>query len=139
MTRKKIMDSRTTELHYWAGFIDGEGSLKLYIRPKKNSRGKIYDCYVPRLEVTNTDIDVIEQMKNFFNRGHIYKDKIRTTEIGNTCKPIARWTVSYQDLYHVLKEINNCFKCKAKKNVSEQIIHYYETRKGKPQIKYEME
>ena len=29
------------DLSYWGGFIDGEGSVKLYNHPKKNSIGKM--------------------------------------------------------------------------------------------------
>ena len=52
--------------------MDGESSIKLYKRAKKNSIGKIYDCYEPKIEVTNTDILLIEQMIKTFKIGYIY-------------------------------------------------------------------
>ena len=77
----KILEMNTnikeTDLCYWAGFIDGEGSVKLYKHPKKNSLGKVYDCYMPKIEVTNTDILLIEQMIKTFQTGYIYLDKPR--------------------------------------------------------------
>ena len=126
---------KKTDLNYWAGFIDGEGSLKHYCRPKKNLKGKIYDCYVPVLEVTNTDLELIKQMYKDFNLGYIYFDKPRLTAIGNKCKPIARWKVQYQELYSILKTIGPYFRCKAKQKISAEIIQYYEKRKIKPEIR----
>ena len=126
---------KDTDYAYYAGIIDGEGSLKLYRRPTKNGIGKIYNCYHPVLEVCNTDIDLIYQMKKDFKDGYIYKDKMRKTATGKDRKPIARWKVQYQQLYKILKIIYPYFRVKAKKDVAREIIHYYETRKNKPRIK----
>lgn len=123
------------DLSYWGGFMDGEGSIKLYKRPKKNSIGKIYNCYEPKIEVTNTDILLIEQMLKTFQVGYIYLDKPRKTAKGNDCKPIARWIVNYQNAYKIAKIIFPYLREINKKKVAEEIINYYETRVGKPKIK----
>ena len=126
---------KETDLSYWAGFIDGEGSVKLYKHPKKNSLGKVYNCYMPKIEVTNTDILLIEQMIKTFQIGYIYLDKPRKTATGNQCKQIARWIVSYQNAYKVAKIIHPYLREVNKKRVAGEIINYYETRVGKPRIK----
>ena len=122
-------------LNYYAGIIDGEGSLKMYVRPTKNGLGKVYNCVHSRLEVTNTDFKLIKAMKRDFGIGFIYKDKPRRTEKGTLCKPIARWTIQYQKLYKFLKVIRPFLRIKSKTKEADKIIKYYETRKGKPRIK----
>lgn len=128
-------DIKEIDLSYWGGFMDGESSIKLYKRAKKNSIGKIYDCYEPKIEVTNTDILLIEQMIKTFQVGYIYLDKPRKTEKGTECKQIARWIVTYQNAYHVLKIMLPYLREVNKKKGAEEIINYYETRIGKPKIK----
>ena len=128
-------DIKEIDLSYWGGFIDGEGSVKLYKGPKKNSIGKIYDCYTPKIEVTNTDILLIEQMIKTFQVGYIYLDKPRKTEEGTVCKQIARWIVTYQNAYNVAKIILPYLREVNKKKSAEEIINYYETRVGKPRIR----
>jgi hypothetical protein len=128
-------DIKEIDLSYWAGFMDGESSIKLYKGPKKNSIGKVYDCYTPKIEVTNTDILLIEQMIKTFQIGYIYLDKPRKTATGKECKPIARWIVTYQNAYKVAKIIFPYLREINKKRVAEEIINYYETRIGKPRIK----
>ena len=128
-------DIKEIDLSYWAGFMDGESSIKLYKGPKKNSIGKVYDCYTPKIEVTNTDILLIEQMIKTFQIGYIYLDKPRKTATGKECKPIARWIVTYQNAYKVAKIIAPYLREINKKKGAEEIINYYETRVGKPRIK----
>jgi hypothetical protein len=120
---------------YYAGIIDGEGSLKLYRRPTRNSAGKVYNCYHPVLEVCNTDIPLIYKMHKDFKQGYIYHDKMSKTATGKDRKPIARWKIQYQQLYKFLKIMKPFFRVQAKKDVAKAIIKYYETRKNKPRIR----
>ena len=62
------------KLIYYAAFVDGEGYLEFNKRPKKNQRGKIYDSHAIKIEVTNTDFNIIQGMKNFFEDGYIYNE-----------------------------------------------------------------
>jgi hypothetical protein len=60
---------------YWAGFIDGEGSIKIIRRkPSLVRREKNY-TYRPCLSISNTDRGIIEQLKEDFNCGTIWRKK----------------------------------------------------------------
>ena len=114
------------KLIYYAAFVDGEGYLEFNKRPKKNQRGKIYDSHFIRIEVTNTDFDIIQGMKNFFKDGYIYNDKTRKTTNGNTCKPISRYVVQYWQAYKVLKKIVPFMQEKNKRAKALAIVDWYE-------------
>ena len=48
---------------YTAGLFDGEGCIVITRGPKKNGRGKIYNCVAIRMEICNTDHDLIKWIK----------------------------------------------------------------------------
>ena len=114
------------KLIYYAAFIDGEGYLEFSCRPKKNQRGKIYDSHNIKIEVTNTDFDIVQGMKDFFKDGYIYNCKIRKTANGNDTKPISRYIVQYWQAYKVLKRILPFMQEKNKRAKALDIVDWYE-------------
>ncbi len=114
------------KLIYYAAFIDGEGYLEFGCRPKKNQRGKIYDSHTVKIEVTNTDFNIIQGMKDFFKDGYIYNCKIRKTANGNDTKPISRYIVQYWTAYRILKKIIPFMQEKNKRAKALAIVDWYE-------------
>ena len=99
------MRSELENLIYFASFIDAEGYIEYAVRPKKNQRGKIYNSHFVKIEVTNTDFDIIYSMKEFFKDGYTYVCKPRKTAKGRDTRPIIRYIVQYFQAYKVLKKI----------------------------------
>ena len=87
------MRSELENLIYFASFIDAEGYIEYAVRPKKNQKGKIYNSHFVKIEVTNTDFDIIYSMKEFFKDGYTYICKPRKTAKGRDTKPIVRYIV----------------------------------------------
>ena len=82
------MRSELENLIYFASFIDAEGYVEYTVRPKKNQKGKIYNSHFVKIEVTNTDFDIIYSMKEFFKDGYTYICKPRKTAKGRDTRPI---------------------------------------------------
>jgi len=120
------MRSELENLIYFASFIDAEGYVEYNVRPKKNQRGKIYNSHFVKIEVTNTDFDIIYSMKEFFKDGYTYICKPRKTAKGRDTKPIIRYIVQYFQAYKVLKKILPYMRQKEKLNKVNKIIWWYE-------------
>ena len=59
------MDISDTDLAWAAGFIDGEGCIAL-VHHKQNIKGKVYESFVLRLSVANTDALCLDRLKTMF-------------------------------------------------------------------------
>lgn len=73
-TRKKVAE---TLLAYLAGFVDGEGCIRIVVRRQKyNSYGILKVCWyhVLHVEVSNNDIRPLRILRRVFG-GNIYKRK----------------------------------------------------------------
>ena len=120
------MRSELENLIYFASFIDAEGYIEYAVRPKKNQRGKIYNSHFVKIEVTNTDFDIIYSMKEFFKDGYTYICKPRKTAKGRDTRPIIRYIVQYFQAYKILKKILRYMRQKEKLDKVGKIIWWYE-------------
>ena len=120
------MRSELENLIYFASFIDAEGYVEYAVRPKKNQRGKIYNSHIVKIEVTNTDFDIIYSMKEFFKDGYTYICKPRKTAKGRDTKPIIRYIVQYFQAYKILKKVLPYMRQKEKLDKVNKIIWWYE-------------
>jgi len=120
------MRSELENLIYFASFIDAEGYIEYAVRPKKNQKGKIYNSHFVKIEVTNTDFDIIYSMKEFFKDGYTYICKPRKTAKGRDTKPIIRYIVQYFQAYKILKKVLPYMRQKEKLDKVGKIIWWYE-------------
>ena len=120
------MRSELENLIYFASFIDAEGYIEYAVRPKKNQKGKIYNSHFVKIEVTNTDFDIIYSMKEFFKDGYTYICKPRKTAKGRDTKPIIRYIVQYFQAYKILKKVLPYMRQKEKLDKVNKIIWWYE-------------
>ena len=120
------MRSELENLIYFASFIDAEGYVEDTVRPKKNQKGKIYNSHFVKIEVTNTDFDIIYSMKEFFKDGYTYICKPRKTAKGRDTKPIIRYIVQYFQAYKILKRLLPYMRQKEKLDKINKIIWWYE-------------
>jgi len=124
---KRFVDqNRLIDLVYAASFIDGEGYVGFYTTNKANSRGKKYNTKTVKIEITNTDFDILRSIHKFFDCGYIYEDKRRKTQRGVECKPIARWIAQQFQVYNLFKEILPYMRQKEKIKKAKDIINWYE-------------
>jgi len=54
------------EFGWFCGFFDGEGSLGITVRRRKEHK-KYYEGFKPHLQVCNTEIELVERCKYFFD------------------------------------------------------------------------
>ena len=120
------MRDELENLIYFASFIDAEGYIEYAVRPKKNQRGKIYNSHFVKIEVTNTDFDIIYSMKEFFKDGYTYICKPRKTAKGRDTRPIIRYIVQYFQAYKILKKVLPYMRQKEKLDKVGKIIWWYE-------------
>ena len=120
------MRSELENLIYFASFIDAEGYIEYAVRPKKNQKGKIYNSHIVKIEVTNTDFDIIYSMKEFFKDGYTYICKPRKTAKGRDTRPIIRYIVQYFQAYKILKKVLPYMRQKEKLDKINKIIWWYE-------------
>ena len=120
------MRSELENLIYFASFIDAEGYIEYAVRPKKNQKGKIYNSHFVKIEVTNTDFDIIYSMKEFFKDGYTYICKPRKTAKGRDTRPIIRYIVQYFQAYKILKKVLPYMRQKEKLDKVNKIIWWYE-------------
>ena len=120
------MRDELENLIYFASFIDAEGYIEYAVRPKKNQKGKIYNSHFVKIEVTNTDFDIIYSMKEFFKDGYTYIYKPRKTAKGRDTKPIIRYIVQYFQAYKILKKVLPYMRQKEKLDKINKIIWWYE-------------
>ena len=120
------MRDELENLIYFASFIDAEGYIEYAVRPKKNQKGKIYNSHFVKIEVTNTDFDIIYSMKEFFKDGYTYICKPRKTAKGRDTKPIVRYIVQYFQAYKILKKVLPYMRQKEILDKVGKIIWWYE-------------
>ena len=113
------------KLAYCASFMDGEGYIEWTVREKKNGMGKKHLTHVYRMEICNTDIDLIQSLHDDFGQqGSLFKVKPRTEKH----QPQLRWGMSHQKLYRLLKLITPFMREKRKINKAKEIIKWVENR-----------
>ena len=117
---------------YTAGLFDGEGCVCITRGPKKNGRGKIYDCVPIRMEICNTDFNLIEWIKKEWDEGHICKIPPRQVKHGMS-KPQLRWQLTHRQAYRVLKQIMPYMKEQNKLAKAQKVIDFY--RKAESETK----
>jgi hypothetical protein len=125
MNTRSNLDS---ELIYASAFIDGEGHIEFKTRPKKNSRGKIYNCKAIRIEVCNTDFKPVEDLQKTFDCGFISYPKRRLRKDGELGKQQIKWCATHKDCYKVGKLILPFLKTTNRINTVKEIINYYEEK-----------
>ena len=123
-TLKNTSKINETDLAYAAAFIDGEGYIEYTRRPKKNGLGKVYNTICIRIEVCNTDHDIIRWLRDMFGQGYLVKIKPRKTKTGVT-RPMLRWQLTHSKAHNVLKQVFPYMKEKNKKEKARKILEFY--------------
>tara|TARA_R100000027_G_C2187044_1_gene75717 strand:+ start:34 stop:393 length:360 start_codon:yes stop_codon:yes gene_type:complete len=116
------MDKNT--IAYTAGLFDGEGCIVITRGPKKNGRGKVYNCVMIRMEICNTDFDLITSIQKEWDEGHICKIPPRKVKNGMS-KPQLRWQLTHRQAHRVLAKIMPYMREQNKLNKANEIIEYY--------------
>ena len=114
-----------TDLAYAEAFIDGEGYIEYTRRPKKNRYGKVYNTISIRMEICNTDHDIIRWLRDTFDQGYLVHIKPRRVKNGMS-QPQLRWQLTHNKVHNVLKQIFPYMKEKAKIERAKKIFKYYE-------------
>tara|TARA_Y100000114_G_scaffold109859_1_gene103433 strand:- start:53 stop:433 length:381 start_codon:yes stop_codon:yes gene_type:complete len=108
---------------YCASFVDGEGYIEWACRPKKNGLGKIHDTHVYRMEVCNTDKDIIKDMYKWFGeQGTLFEVKPKTKKH----LPQLRWIIGYNKFYRLLRLISPYMRQKEKLKKIKEIVKWKE-------------
>ena len=69
---------RKTELAYWAGIIDGEGYVTLYVNRPRVASGNKTPTVVPMVEINNTFRPLIERAVQFFKSHYGFPLRVPT-------------------------------------------------------------
>jgi hypothetical protein len=97
---------------YFSGFIDGEGSI-------------IFNPPRIRLYISNTNKEVLEQIKNFVGCGSVFEVKRKMKE---NWKKQYGWTIcSHENVLRILKNIKK--KLIIKQKICEEAINYIESKR----------
>ena len=112
---KEIDEKR---LIYWAGFIDGEGTLKI-IKRRAGKSGKSPQ-YIPYLAVANTKKEIIDLLKKEFGCGVIWHKK----PFKPNHKHAYAWYISTKKCVEILKQLLPYLYIK--KPQAELILRFYE-------------
>tara|TARA_R100001086_G_C11789415_1_gene245788 strand:+ start:557 stop:958 length:402 start_codon:yes stop_codon:yes gene_type:complete len=120
-------DKKPMSLTYVGSFLDAEGCIVMGKIMKWNPRQqKRYSCTTIRMEICNTDFDIIKDIHKFMGIGHIIDIKPRITEKGTVTKPQKRWQTTHRQTYGVLKQILPYMKEKNKRKKAIEVINFYE-------------
>ena len=85
-------------LAYVAGLLDGEGCINFT---------KCRDLKIPRVSITNTNLDILEDLKKQFG-GHIQK----ATRVDASWKPAFHWVISNSACARFLEQIEKWVRIK---------------------------
>ena len=119
-------------LTYVAAFVDGEGCIVIGNTQKWNqTMGKHYLCKTIRMEVCNTDFDIINDIHKFMGTGHIVNIKPRKTEKGTQTKPQKRWQTTHRQTHEVVKKLLPYMREKNKIKKAKEVMDYYKERDSK--------
>ena len=124
-----------TDIAYFAGLFDGEGSVQYYQRldTKRKDRPKRYKVWRVGLEMSMTDREVMEWVFNLVKCGTL---KLNVKNKSPSAKPHYkdqwRWRCSHRDAYGVAKLIWPYAQVKLHK--LEQIIDHYEPEYEDPNV-----
>lgn len=132
---KFILD---TDIAYIAGLIDGEGSIMLYYRggiERLTDRSEVrytkHNTFTPIVEITNTNVEVLNWIKSILSAGGIYTHIYKT---GNR-KDISVYRVSStKDIEWLLMSILPYLRIK-KKQAELLLIFCKEHPSGKGKAK----
>lgn len=84
---------------YWAGIIDGEGTINIAKALRASERSKSPNHQI-RLTMTNTDESLVQEMKKFFKVGNVCNAK---TPIGS--KEAYKYYTSNSDALSVIRQV----------------------------------
>ena len=96
------MANKKVDIKYIAGCFEGVGSICKYITHKYNTIMKRrYPCTTIRVEIVNTDFNIIKKIFKYFKTGHLVKIKPRKKGY----KPQLRWQTTHRQSYNILKQL----------------------------------
>ena len=122
-----------TQKAYIAGFIDGEGCIRI---SKKKSSNKAYPFDFQRwVIVTNTELNVLSQLKQITGIGTIYVYKKFPKAGRGKWKPCHRWQIVSKQAEDLLKAIYPYLV--VKKHLAEEVLSAPLKGKGHTRTKEE--
>ena len=111
---------------YIAGFIDGEGCIRVR---RMRSRGKVCEFnFEAQVIVTNTNLDILEKLKNITGIGTLYVYKKFPKEGEGKWKPCHRWQVVSSQAEDLLNAIYPYLEIKRKQ--TEAVLNFPYVGKG---------
>jgi len=118
MRRYRKLHPQSVKMAYWAGFIDGEGTIKLIKRRPDSKR--INYSYIPYLAVANTNKEIIEALKAYWKTGTIWHKK----PFKPNHKPAFAWYASSAKAIFILRQLLPYLR--VKKSQAELLIEFYD-------------
>ena len=126
----KKHEKKPMNMTYVASFLDGEGSIIIGKCMKFNPVAKKrYPCTTIRMEICNTDFDIIKDIYKFMDTGHVIDIKPRPKKNGEMGKPQKRWQTTHQQTLKALVKLLPYMREKNKINKAMRVIKYYEGKK----------
>ena len=114
-------------ISYVASFLDGEGSIIMGKCMKFNPVAKKrYNCTTIRMEICNTDFDIIKDIHKFMKIGHVIDIKPRLKMNGEMGKPQKRWQTTHRQTLAALKKILPYMREKNKIEKAIGVMNFYE-------------
>ena len=98
---------KKTDLAYFAGILDGEGSIVIHKNKPQTQRGSINPTYVIEVNLTNTNEWIVRQFHFSFG-GNVYLNKRKTDKTQN----IWVWQISANKALPFLKTLLPYLKLK---------------------------
>ena len=115
--------SRKIDIRYIAGFFDGEGCITFSQSMKYNPMmKKRYPCTTIRMEASNTDFNIIKDIHNYFDIGHIINLKPRKKGY----KRQLRWQLTHRQAEKVIRKLLPYMREKNKIKQATKVLDYYE-------------
>ena len=118
-----MKQSRKIDIRYIAGFFDGEGCITFSKIQKYNPMMKRrYPCTTIRMEASNTDFNIIKDIHNYFNIGHVINLKPRKKGY----KRQLRWQLTHRQAEKVIRKLLPYMREKNKIKQATKVLDYYE-------------
>ena len=114
------MDCTAEQAIWLAGFIDGEGSIGIMKRAKRDMGG-----YQPRVTITNTNRQLLEEIKKWVGGGYLHWNR-RTP--ADHRKDVFTLAVANRIALNLIQEIRPYIRLKAEQ--ADMFLHYYDVAVG---------
>jgi hypothetical protein len=111
------------DLHWTAGFLEGEGSFFL----NKNKRGR----HGPVVKATQTDPECLYRLRSLYGGSIQYDQRLRDLGSGSKRKPLYEWRLTGQAAIQLMSELKLLMSSKRQSQI-ETVLSYNEIYRSEP-------